>query len=44
MNASGMAVVEEVEDDVDEQSDFASDAEVDDVEALPPLCLRDERD
>ena len=36
MDASGI-VVEEVEDDVDEQEDFASDLEVDEVEALPPL-------
>jgi len=44
MDASGMAVVEEVEDDVDEQADFASNAEVDEVEALPPLSLRKARD
>ena len=44
MDALGMAV-EEVEDDVDEQEDFVSDAEVDDeVEALPPLYLREARD
>ena len=39
-----MAVVEEVKDDVGEQVDFASDADVDEVEALPPLSLRKARD
>jgi hypothetical protein len=43
MDASRI-VVEEVEDDVDEQEDFASDLEVDEVEALPPLSLREARD
>jgi hypothetical protein len=43
MVASGIAV-EEVKDDVDEQEDFASDAEVNEVEALPPLYLSEARD
>jgi hypothetical protein len=39
------ASAEEVEDNVDEQEDFASDdAEVDEAEALPPLSLCEARD
>jgi hypothetical protein len=44
MDASGMAVLKELEDYIDEQEDFASDAEVDEVEALPPLYLHEARD